>query len=165
MHTLVGFDLDPTAHQLATQRLTAAGAAVVPVAVSSAGLVSFEQQQAMGTGHSSSQNGATAAPTAFLVRSNFGRMRQVLQQLPLSGPGSSTAGESNSGGNGRAAPGDGLAGGSGGVADGDGQVDAILLDLGISSMQASTRTKGAWQACLARAFGYPFLAWLRRRLP
>ena len=47
-----------------------------------------------------------AGPAAFLVRSNFGRMRGVLQQL--------------------------LPAGGGGEA---GQVDAILLDLGISSMQ------------------------------
>lgn len=104
MEALVGFDLDPTAHRLATARLAAAGAAVVPVAVSPAGQASLGEAPA-----------APSRPTAFLVRANFGSLHRVLQQLPLGG---GTGGTDGTGG-----------------ADGTGGVDAILLDLGISSMQ------------------------------
>jgi hypothetical protein len=103
LEALVGFDLDPTAHQLATARLAAAGAAVVPVAVSAAG------QAALGA-----PTPAPGRPAAYLVRANFGSMHRVLQQLPLDG---SAAGVGN---------------GTGGTG-----VDAILLDLGISSMQVA----------------------------
>ncbi len=110
LQTLVGFDLDPTAHALASARLAAAGATVVPVAVSRSGAVSLDAAPA-----------ASGGRTAYIVRSNFGRMRTVLQQLPLGGGGSSTTSSGNGGG------GDGSSSGVG--------VDAILLDLGISSMQ------------------------------
>jgi 16S rRNA (cytosine1402-N4)-methyltransferase len=107
MQALVGFDLDPTAHQLASAKLQQCGAALVPVAVSPAGAASFDAAAAAG-GQQQQQ------PTAFLVRSNFGRMKAVLQQLPLGADGAPAGGSSSSSGGG---------------------VDAILLDLGISSMQ------------------------------
>lgn len=103
LQTLVGFDLDPTAHALASTRLAAAGAKVVPVSVAATGAASYDAAAAAAAA-------AGPGPAAFLVRSNFGRMARVLQQLPLGG-----------------------AGGDG--ATDDGRVDAVLLDLGISSMQ------------------------------
>ncbi|KAI7835567.1 hypothetical protein COHA_010528, partial [Chlorella ohadii] len=117
LQTLVGFDLDPMAHALASARLAAAGATVVPVAVSRSGAVSLDAAPA-----------ASGGRTAYIVRSNFGRMRTVLQQLPLGGGGSSATSSGNGGG------GDGSSSGVG--------VDAILLDLGISSMQVDTADRG-----------------------
>lgn len=123
LQSLVGFDLDPTAHALASARLADAGARVVPVAVSATGAASFEAgAPAPGVG-----------PTAFIVRSNFGRIARVLQQLPLGG--------ASAGG------GDGGHGGSGAL-DGGG-VDAILLDLGISSMQVGRDGVQRWQGLAA----------------
>jgi 16S rRNA (cytosine1402-N4)-methyltransferase len=110
MQALVGFDLDPTAHQLASAKLQQCGAALVPVAVSPAGAASFDAAAAAAAAGGQQQQ----QPTAFLVRSNFGRMKAVLQQLPLDGDGAPAGGDGSSGGGG---------------------VDAILLDLGISSMQ------------------------------
>lgn len=117
LQTLVGFDLDPTAHALASARLSAAGAGIVPVAVSATGTASFDAAAAAAAG---------PGPTAFLVRSNFGRMARVLQQLPLDGAG-------------------------GDAADGSGcGVDAILLDLGISSMQVGRHlSRSQWQDLVA----------------
>ncbi|PRW51138.1 Ribosomal RNA small subunit methyltransferase H [Chlorella sorokiniana] len=116
LQTLVGFDLDPTAHALASARLAAAGAAVVPVAVSLSGAVRLDDAAAAAA--------ASGSRTAFIVRSNFGRMRPVLQQLPLGG---------DSGGSG--SPSSSSSSSSVGV-------DAILLDLGISSMQVDTADRG-----------------------
>lgn len=110
LQTLVGFDLDPTAHALASTRLAAAGAKVVPVSVAATGAASYDAAAAAAAA-------AGPGPAAFLVRSNFGRMARVLQQLPLGG-----------------------AGGDG--ATDDGRVDAVLLDLGISSMQVDTADRG-----------------------
>jgi 16S rRNA C1402 N4-methylase RsmH len=116
MESLVGFDLDPTAHQLAAARLAAAGATVVPVAVSAVGArASFEAPADSSSSSSSSSRIEGSRPTAFIVRSNFGRMQAVLQQLPL---GSGTADDS-----------------SNDTSSSGGGVDAILLDLGVSSMQ------------------------------
>ena len=119
MSALVGFDLDPTAHALASARLAAAGAALAPVAVTPAGVASLGA--ALPATVSAVQQQQQQQPTAFLVRSNFGRMKQVLRQLPLDG--ASGSGSSSSDGSG------------GGSASGSEGVDAILLDLGISSMQ------------------------------
>lgn len=131
MQALVGFDLDPTAHQLASARLTTAGAAVVPVPVSAKGVASLAAaaaQQAQQAQH----------PTAYLVRSNFGRMKCVLQQLPLGDSSSSASGAapSSTGGSSSAVVGPGSRGAS------SVGVDAILLDLGISSMQVDTADRG-----------------------
>ncbi|KAL4854295.1 Ribosomal RNA small subunit methyltransferase H [Chlorella vulgaris] len=124
MESLVGFDLDPTAHQLAAARLAAAGATVVPVAVSAVGArASFEAPVDSSSSSSSSSRIEGRGPTAFIVRSNFGRMQAVLQQLPL---GSGTADGSSS---------NDTSGSGGGV-------DAILLDLGVSSMQVDTADRG-----------------------
>lgn len=120
MQALVGFDLDPTAHQLATARLAQGGASIVPVAVSQAGQASFQLPASEG------QQQQQQLATAFLVRSNFGRMKTVLQQLPLGGAGNN--GSSSSGHSGSSITGGG--------------VDAILLDLGISSMQVDTADRG-----------------------
>lgn len=108
LHTLVGFDLDPTAHALASTRLAAAGTTVVPVAVSRSGAISLDTAAAAASG----------GRTALIVRSNFGRMRTVLQQLPLGGGGDGSPASSSSSSSSSAVG-----------------VDAILLDLGISSMQ------------------------------
>lgn len=122
LESLVGFDLDPTAHQLASARLAAAGAAVVPVAVSPAGRASFELPTGPGGGDGTD---GEARPTAFLVRSNFGRIQAVLRQLPLGpGGGGGSTDSNNSSSNGNTSS-----------SSGSGGVDAILLDLGISSMQ------------------------------
>jgi 16S rRNA (cytosine1402-N4)-methyltransferase len=117
LQTLVGFDLDPTAHALASARLAAAGAAVVPVAVSLSGAVRLDDAAAAAA--------ASGSRTAFIVRSNFGRMRPVLQQLPLGG---------DSGGSGSPSSSSSSSSSVG--------VDAILLDLGISSMQVDTADRG-----------------------
>ncbi|PSC75684.1 16S rRNA (cytosine(1402)-N(4))-methyltransferase [Micractinium conductrix] len=126
MSALVGFDLDPTAHALASARLAAAGAALAPVAVTPAGVASLGA--ALPATVSAVQQQQQQQPTAFLVRSNFGRMKQVLRQLPLDG--ASGSGSSSSDGSG------------GGSASGSEGVDAILLDLGISSMQVDTADRG-----------------------
>ncbi|KAI3426954.1 hypothetical protein D9Q98_006898 [Chlorella vulgaris] len=125
MESLVGFDLDPTAHQLAAARLAAAGATVVPVAVSAVGArASFEAPTDSSNSSSSSSSRIEGSrPTAFIVRSNFGRMQAVLQQLPL---GSGTANDSS----------------SNDTSSSGGGVDAILLDLGVSSMQVDTADRG-----------------------
>ena len=103
LETLVGFDLDPTAHAIAGQRLQQAGATVVPVTVDRTGAPSLEVSQ-----HDTTTS-ATKTPTALLVRSNFSALGRVLPQLP------------------------------GGIY---GSVDAILLDLGISSMQVDRSERG-----------------------
>lgn len=115
--TLVGFDLDTSAHIIAAARLEAAGARVVRVvpACGPGGAVTlpaeFQRPAGGGAGSSSEEDGSgsggllttPSAPTAFIVHSNFGAMGPVLAQLR----GGTLAGA----------------------------VDAALLDLGMSSMQ------------------------------
>lgn len=84
LHTLVGFDLDPTAHGIASARLENQGVKVIPAtyisgkvelggddvstsAIEGANKGDLEQQQQQ---------------SAFLVRSNFSAMGTVLQNLP-----------------------------------------------------------------------------------
>lgn len=105
LETLVGFDLDPTAHAIAGQRLQQAGATLVPVMVperNGAPVLAPSEP-------SPSADGRDSPPTALLVRSNFSALGKVLPQLP------------------------------GGIY---GSVDALLLDLGISSMQVDTSERG-----------------------
>lgn len=101
LSTLVGFDLDPTAHSLAGERLTAAGARIVPVSLGPKNAVNLQEPTESTT--------ATPGPTAYLVRGNFSSMGSVLPGLP---------------------------------GDLYGSVDAMLLDLGISSMQVDTSERG-----------------------
>lgn len=102
LETLVGFDLDPTAHAIAGKRLQQAGAAIVPV------MVERNSAPVLGTLEPPSSPGGTPT-TALLVRSNFSALGKVLPQLP---------------------------------GDIYGSVDALLLDLGISSMQVDTSERG-----------------------
>ena len=97
LQTLVGFDLDTTAHSIAATRLAAVGASVVRVG-------------RPGDGNAHTALASEASPTAYIVHSNFGALRQVLG-------------------------GDGLPCGSL-----TGKVDGLLLDLGISSMQVRPRS-------------------------
>lgn len=102
LETLVGFDLDPTAHTIAGKRLQQAGAAIVPVTV--------ERNSAPVLGTIEPTASLDGTPTtALLVRSNFSALGKVLPQLP---------------------------------GDIYGSVDAMLLDLGISSMQVDTSERG-----------------------
>jgi 16S rRNA (cytosine1402-N4)-methyltransferase len=116
LETLVGFDLDPLAHQLAGERLEKHGAHVKPVTVHpKTGIphVVGEEDSTSSTNKVGS-NGKTPPPTALLVRSNFSAMGDVLPHL--SNPISNTAIYGN--------------------------VDAMLLDLGISSMQIDLSERG-----------------------
>jgi hypothetical protein len=102
MTTLVGFDLDTTAHAIAAARLEGLGARVVPVQPrpGPGGRLSISSA---GAGPAPPASQQLAQPTAYIVHSNFGAMGGVLPQLE--------------GGRLR------------------GAVDAVLLDLGMSSMQ------------------------------
>lgn len=112
--TLIGFDLDTTAHRIAGERLASVGAHLVPVEPrrNAAGkVVSIPPIQT---------TGASPQPTAYVVHSNFESMQTILSRLPS--PENPLAACSSDGG---------LVG----------AVDAVLLDLGMSSMQVRQATQ------------------------
>lgn len=113
--TLIGFDLDTTAHRIAGERLASVGAHLVPVEPrrNAAGkVVSIPPIQT---------TGASPQPTAYVVHSNFESMQTILSRLPS--PENPLAACSSDGG---------LVG----------AVDAVLLDLGMSSMQVDESDRG-----------------------
>lgn len=82
MRTLVGFDLDTTAHAIAAARLQQQGAHVVQLARTGVGeglAVVPPQPAPAGPAGAAA---AAAPPTAYIVHSNFGALRQVLAQVP-----------------------------------------------------------------------------------
>jgi 16S rRNA (cytosine1402-N4)-methyltransferase len=119
LETLVGFDLDPLAHKLAAERLTKHGSHVIHVDVDpKSGIPDFINDiKEENVGPSSVQK--KKSPTALLVRSNFSAMASVLPHLFTN----------NNSNRNTSTP-------------IYGHVDAILLDLGISSMQVDLSERG-----------------------
>ena len=133
LRTLVGFDMDTTAHPIAAARLRAAGAApLLAVAPQAGGGLAVVPMDAGGAACAAAnlagQQQQQAAAAAFIVHSNFGAMQSMLAQLPGAAAAAGVQVASGGGGGGQ----EGLMGG----------VDAILLDLGISSMQVCKRGRG-----------------------
>ncbi len=119
LETLVGFDLDPLAHTLAGERLTQHGAHVIPVTVDpKTGLPKLQQHSTTSKSTTEEKNEKSSLPTALLVRSNFSAMGDVLPHLSTTTNTSSSSEPIH------------------------GNVDAMLLDLGISSMQIDLSERG-----------------------
>ncbi|GAB4818576.1 hypothetical protein N2152v2_005622 [Parachlorella kessleri] len=129
LQTLVGFDLDTTAHDIAAARLEKLGARVVPLLPkagprgslslsSSEGLLTLTDLRVASSAQpdcqhqppQQQQQQGQQQPTAYIVHSNFGGLGRVLGQLE----------------GGRLM----------------GAVDAVLLDLGMSSMQVDQSDRG-----------------------
>lgn len=121
LETLVGFDLDPLAHKLAGERLTKHGSHVIPVTVDPKSgipnLINENKEEIFGgSGGGGGGDGKRKSPsTALLVRSNFAAMGTVLSHLSNITSTSTPI---------------------------YGHVDAMLLDLGISSMQVDLSERG-----------------------
>ena len=98
VQTVVGFDLDPSAHQIASKRLQDLGLNIIPF-----------------RGSSDSCSSCSVSPTtkqAILVNQNFSTISTILPQLSPQ------------------------------LSNVEVEVDAMLLDLGISSMQVDTADRG-----------------------
>jgi len=121
LETLVGFDLDPLAHKLAKERLTEHGAHVIHVNVDPKnGIPTLmnENKESNFGGGGGGDDKRKNPPAALLVRSNFSAMGSVLPHLSNHNNTNNTSTPIH------------------------GHVDAILLDLGISSMQVDLSERG-----------------------